>query len=347
MKRYKLLSLTIFMLVVMLFAGSVTTAAQATATATATPAPSKTPTSTPTLTPTPTPQGSLLILQILTGSDDVNESSGALAADQGDLWLGNAGSTTGHYLGLRFTDVAIPPGSVVHAAYLEVYYTSDQWINIAYDVAAEAADSSQPFSADNLPSQRELTESIVNHESDVPWLANTWYPLDEIGALVQEVVSRPGWQMGNSLAIIAQGTEAGGDFGRKFFSAFENDPELAVRLVIDLTPGKIQPVTATPRPTATPDPCSAIDLPIRLKVGGRGRVMADTNAPTTPLNVREAPSIDAARTGRLAQGVAFTVIDGPTCADGVAWFEVRYGIDGKKGWLAEGQDGDYFVEPDG
>jgi len=265
----------------LLLGGVMVTAAQATPRATATPVPSSTPTATLTLTPTPTPQGSLLILQIAADGDDVNESSGALAIDQPDLWLGNGGAPTDQYLGLRFTDVAIPPGSVIHAAHLEVYHTSDQWIRIAYDLGAEATDDSAVFSADNLPSQRELTETIVNHESNVPWLANTWNPLDDIGALVQEVVSRPGWQVGNSLTIIAQGSAAGGDFGRKFFAAFENDPELAARLIIDLTPGKIAPSPVAPTRTATPDPCSAIDLPARLTVGGRGQVVVDTAAPTT------------------------------------------------------------------
>jgi hypothetical protein len=287
----------------------------------------------------------LLILQILDGSDNVNESSGVLLADQGDVWVGNSDSTTGQYLALRFTDVAIPPGSVVHAAHLEVYTTSDQWISVAYTLAADAADNSEPFSTDNLPSQRQPTEATVQHESNIPWTANTWNPLDEIGALVQEVVSRPGWQMGSSLTIIAQGSEEGDSFARKFFSAFKNDPALAPRLVIDLTPGKIPPTPIAPTATATPDPCSAIDLPVRLEVGQRGQVMVNSNAPTTPLNVRDIPSLDAARTGRLAQGVTFLVISGPACADGMTWFEVRYGDDDKEGWLAEGQNGLYFVEP--
>jgi len=336
--------------VALLCPGIVTAAAQATPTPTASSTPSTAPTMTPTMTATatPTPQGSYLILQIAAGGDDVNESGGTFAADQFDLWVGNAGSTSGHYLGLRFTNVPIPPGSVVHAAYLEVYPTTDQWIDLTYDLAAEAADNSVPFSSSDLPSQRELTTAIVNYDSNVLWRANTWQFLGEIAAPVQEVISRPGWQPGNSLTIIAQGTAEGGNFGRKFFSAFENDPLVAVRLIIDLSPGEnssdSQATTQTPTPTAsvTLHPCAAILLPARLRVGQSGQVVS---AATTPVNVRQAPSIAAPRFGRLEQGTSFAVIGGPTCADGVRWFQIRYGENNAEGWLAEGQNNVYFVEP--
>jgi hypothetical protein len=335
MNRYKLPPIIIFMFVVTLFAGMVTTAAQATSTATPTPPPSKTPPPIPTMTSTPTPQGTELILQIAAGADDVNESSGNFVADQTDLWVGNAGASSSQYVGLRFTDVAIPPGSEIHSAHLEVYYTSEQWIYLAYDFAAESDDNSEPFTSDNPPSKRKLTSAIVPHESNVPWLANTWYPLDEIADVVQEVISRPGWQTGNSLSLIAQGNASGGDFGRKFFSAFEIDPRIAARLIIDFS--------STATDAAIDDACSDIALPARLTVGQGGQI--DSSAPFTSLDVREMPDITAAVIGELESGVSFTVIDGPVCADGSRWFQVRLGNEKIEGWLAEAQPNPYFVEP--
>ncbi len=363
MNLYKMRLVALLLCVFSLLMGGImTTAAQSTTTPTATPSPSEVPkasntpapTSTPsptaTLTATPTPQGRLLVLQIEAGEDDVNESSGNFVFDQPTIWAGNGGANSGQYLGLRFINVAIPAGSVIHAAHLEVFASGDQWINLSYNLAAEAADDSAAFTAENMPSQRALTTAAITHESNVAWQNNTLYPLDEIGAVLQEVISRPGWQAGNSLSLIANGTEASGEFGRKFFTAFEGDPNLAVRLVIDLTAGTAPAATvsvpsATPAATATVDACQLVDLPVRLKVGQRGQVSIIAGAPTTPVNIREAPSVTALRIGRLAPGVSFEVIGGPTCADGLAWFEVRYGDNKVEGWLAEGQDGLYFVEP--
>jgi len=220
MNAYKLRPIIASICVVgLLLGGILTTTAQATATPTAvptassTPPPSETPLPTATMTPTPTPQGTLLPLQIAAGADDVNESSGKFVADAAEVWAGNGGTTSGQYLGLRFTNVAIPSGSRINAAHLEVYASSDQWIRLSYDIAAEAADNSKSFTANNPPSKRQLTSTVAKHESNDSWLAHTMYPLNETGAVVQEVISRRGWQIGNSLSIIAVGTEYGGDLG--------------------------------------------------------------------------------------------------------------------------------------
>ena len=319
---------------------TIITAAQDTSAGTETPTPSIVPTATLTLTPTATPQGIQLVLQINDGADDVNESGSVFDVEQENLWIGNSDSTTDQYLALRFTNVDIPPNSVIHTAYLEVYPTSDQWINLAYDLAGEAADNSVPFSADDLPSKRTLTDAVVQHQSDVQWLANRWYPLDDISAVVQEVIDRPGWQSGNSLSLIAKGSEDGANFARKFFAAFEADPLLAVRLVIDVSPS-VTPAVAE-FPTATPGPCSTIILPTRLKVDQIGRVPADA---TRRVNVRPAPSLSTSPIGQVEKGMSFSVIGGPVCAEGIRWFQIRYGSDNVQGWLAEGQNNIYFVEP--
>lgn len=358
----------------LLLGGVLTVAAQSTPTPTPsptetsaetnTPAPTNTPEPTATMTPTVTPRGDEVIFQVAAGQDDVNESTGTFELDQQTAWVGNGGAIGEQYFGVRFTDVNIPAASIIHSAHLEVFAITDQWIPVSFDLYAEAADDSEPFSDDNLPSQRELTDASVIHESNTQWSGSTWYPLDDIADLVQEVIDRPGWQAGNSLTVIALGTEAGGEFGRKFFAAFEADPRVAVRLVVDVTPIELPPTrvpsitptpaptrtpapTTTPRATATDDPCTAVDMPVRLGVGDTGMVILSSVTPTTPVNVREAPSIEAERIGRLAQGVTFEVLEGPTCADGLTWFKVRYGEDDKEGWLAEGQDGLYFVEPVG
>ncbi len=103
--------------------------------------------------------------------------------------------------------------------------------------------------------------------------------------------------------------------------------------------------TATPAPSPTPAPpsCTA-DLPSRLYPGARGRVTS-SDTDTSTVSVRRGPATTYERIGRVSPGQTFQVISGPTCGEGMAWFEVLYGIGAVRGWLAEGQAGAYFVEP--
>lgn len=96
-------------------------------------------------------------------------------------------------------------------------------------MAAHAAGNSPTFSASNKPSQRILTTAKVNHSSNTQWQANTWYTLDEMKTVVQEIVNRSDWQSGNSMSLILKGTV--GTWGRKFAS-YNGSTTLAPKLVI-------------------------------------------------------------------------------------------------------------------
>ena len=103
--------------------------------------------------------------------------------------------------------------------------------------------------------------------------------------------------------------------------------------------------TATPAPSPTPAPASCTtDLPSRLYPGARGRVTS-SDTDTSTVSVRRGPATTYERIGRVSPGQTFQVVSGPTCGEGMAWFEVLYGIGAVRGWLAEGQAGVYFVEP--
>jgi len=99
-----------------------------------------------------------------------------------------------------------------------------------------------------------------------------------------------------------------------------------------LAPGLIPAVQAQGNCGDAPAP--------RLIVGGEGFVMfTDGN----PLNVRDAATLNGAVTGQLPEGTAFSVLDGPVCADDIFWWRVTAGA--LSGWIAEGVAGEYFVEP--
>jgi hypothetical protein len=166
----------------------------------------------------------------------VNEVNGGLAATGDAIWVGNGGSTTTSYAGLRFTNVTIPTGVTIISARLELYSAQDQWIGISLATRGDKVATSAPFTSGNLPSQRNLTTATINHTSNTRWSANTWYPLDEIAAVVQEIVGSSGWQSGNSLSIILRGNGSA-IWGRKFARSREAGPATAPRLVITYSGG--------------------------------------------------------------------------------------------------------------
>jgi hypothetical protein len=169
-----------------------------------------------------------LTLQIAAGADDVNDTT-ALNPSSASIWLGNE-TVAGSYTGLRFTNVAVPPGAIITSARLEVNASSTTWIGMEFEHAIEAAANSQPFTTTSRPSQRTLLGPRVTHISDEQWVASTWYALNEIGTIVQAAVNQVGWAAGNSMSVILRG--GGLAWERKFVRAFEDDPTRAPRLII-------------------------------------------------------------------------------------------------------------------
>ncbi len=90
--------------------------------------------------------------------------------------------------------------------------------------------------------------------------------------------------------------------------------------------------------SAQEDPnCPGVPVP-RLTVGSTARVL-----PGDPNNVRSDATRGAELTGTIPGGETFDVLAGPTCADGLNWWQIQYGD--LVGWTVEGSGSDYWVEP--
>jgi hypothetical protein len=83
--------------------------------------------------------------------------------------------------------------------------------------------------------------------------------------------------------------------------------------------------------------CTGV-LPTRLRVGGWGRV-----TPGLPNTIRNSAAISSRRLGQIPAGGVFSIMAGPVCANGIAWWQVSY--NNIVGWTAEGRWGEYWVEP--
>lgn len=89
--------------------------------------------------------------------------------------------------------------------------------------------------------------------------------------------------------------------------------------------------------SAQADSC-ATSLPPRLTIGNFGRVTAGNSN-----NVRDTPSKSGNLVGKLPGGESFKVLDGPKCADGLNWWQVRY--QNIEGWTVEAAGLDYWLDP--
>lgn len=90
--------------------------------------------------------------------------------------------------------------------------------------------------------------------------------------------------------------------------------------------------------TVSVPPTCPNTLPSRLNRGDNARV----TLLGTANNVRSGAGTNFNRIGQLAPGAPFTVLEGPSCANGYAWYRVQG--DGITGWTAEALDV-YWLEP--
>jgi outer membrane protein assembly factor BamB len=135
-----------------------------------------------------------------------------------------------HMSAMRFNGVTIPRSALVYQAHLRIQSISEGTRGQIYGVIrGEAADSAADFSARYI-SEAAATVSAVSWDHKFAWEANTRRSSPDISAVVQEIITRPGWNSGNSLAIIYS-TRA--DSGKsRMFGALEMGAEYAAVLQV-------------------------------------------------------------------------------------------------------------------
>jgi hypothetical protein len=129
----------------------------------------------------------------------------------------------------RFQNVTIPQGTPIDSAVLIIYAHEDESAPAYITVYAEANDDSPMFEEDEALSDRTMTSASVAWDCVDDWTMWQPYHSPNLAALIQEVVSRPGWVSGNSLTLFMKGQDQGAsllDNGRDFES-YENieDPD--------------------------------------------------------------------------------------------------------------------------
>lgn len=179
--------------------------------------------------------------RISVSTDDAEESASAvLTTNSSDIELVYDKSI--QRVGLRFTNLTIPSGSLITRAYLQVEADEKHSEVTNLLIQGEAADNPGTFSQANKVSTRLRTLAGAS------WSPPVWTLIGEAGAnqrtpelagVIQEIISRPGWASGNALAIIITGT------GHRTARAFEGRAAGAALLHVEFDTG-VQPPNQAP-----------------------------------------------------------------------------------------------------
>lgn len=105
----------------------------------------------------------------------------------------------------------------------------------------------------------------------------------------------------------------------------------------DIAAAQTPPVTASPRPAATPTLACPSVARTRLIVRERARVTEADG-----LNVRQGANTSAEVVGQIDDEAIVYVLEGPVCSARYAWYRVVVGD--LEGWIAEAGGDGYYVE---
>jgi hypothetical protein len=163
-------------------------------------------------------------------TDDVEEENGAvIKLDDDDLDVGWEGAATDQNLlslGLRFRDITIPQGAIIDSAFITIHVHEGKLADhvCIINISGEAADSAVTFGWTPPVTDRPRTSASVKWTIEEEWILWKPYSSPDLGGIIQEIVNRPGWKSGNSIAMILEGEDQGVsevENAREFMS-FEN-----------------------------------------------------------------------------------------------------------------------------
>jgi hypothetical protein len=184
---------------------------------------------------------------IASGPDDVEQlPNGYLYVGSSDLELTQEPSLT-QVVGLRFTDVPLPAGSIVTSA--TIRFTVDEPGSGATDLTIRAVDdpNAAQFTGFGGVTARTLTTEAVQWRPE-PWTtvgaSGPAHTTPDLVELIAPLIEGPGWANNNALAFVITGT------GTRTADSYEGNPISPAVLEIEYVIGSPPPNTS-PTVTAT------------------------------------------------------------------------------------------------
>jgi hypothetical protein len=194
-------------------------------------------------------------LRVARGSDDAEErATGSVYVNSTDLEL--VFDADAQTIGVRFDHVPIARGEVVVRAWLQFTADEIQSEDTVLNIQAQASDAAATFTtARNSITARPRTAAGVSW-SPAPWtsrlVAGENQRTPDLSLVIQEVVDRPGWNAGNPLVFLINGS------GHRTARAWEGGAEVAPLLHVEL---------ASAGMNSPPQVDAGIDQTIRFPAG--------------------------------------------------------------------------------
>lgn len=177
-------------------------------------------------------------LDLIVGAsaDDAEEkASGAsfLSTGAGIKADSNSAPASRYNCGMRFTNVTIPQGATITAAYLTVRCTADTDDDANLDIHAEAVDNAVDFAMNADVTSRARSAASAAWVQDALGVADVNTP--PIASVIQEIVNRAGWASGNALCVLFVGRS---DLAKPFrIRAYDGSTTACARLHVEYSTG--------------------------------------------------------------------------------------------------------------
>lgn len=267
-----------------------------------------------------------ITLQIATAADDARSpDTGGYTSSETTMLVGAGNGRNANVVGYRFSNVQIPRGAIIDTVTFTLVKNGAAWQRFVVTLAFEASNDAAPFTASAQPHARPRTSATASIDSNVRWTHDTAYALGSATALaasLQQVIDRPGWQPGNSIALIAYGPPTPA-YARLAFFAFGAGASRAPRLSVTYHVAGDASATTTSTTTAPP-PATATFTPIATAtstatatptpVPPTATATATSNGSTDARNIRVGPGfsdVSPHQLVRTSNGDVYIIV--PTC----------------------------------
>ncbi|HEY2955764.1 MAG TPA: PKD domain-containing protein [Candidatus Eisenbacteria bacterium] len=208
-----------------------------------------------------------------TADDAEQAANGSVNVTGGDLEL--VFDTSTQTVGIRWAQLAIPQRSTIRSAYVQFSASESQSEATLLMLSGQAADNAAAFAAVNGNLATRPRTAAASVWAPAPWTAGeagSSQRTPELGAVIQEIVNRPGWASGNALALLITGS------GHRTAWSYDGNAAAAplLHVAFDLPgpattsvePGAIRGVTLGP---VSPNPARDA-LTLRFTTAARGTV---------------------------------------------------------------------------
>ncbi|MCA9409395.1 MAG: hypothetical protein KC733_11950, partial [Candidatus Omnitrophica bacterium] len=178
----------------------------------------------------------IIDVRVASSSDDAEQNMyGQVLLTNSDLELIQDGPYT-QTVGVRFTNLNIPPGAQITNAYVQ-FKVDEYSTGIAnLTIQAEATGNASTFSYSRHNIANRTKTSASTNWAPAPWTvvgqAGSNQQTPDLSTVIQEVVDRQDWSVGNAMAFIITGS------GRRTAEAYDGDIDGAPLLHVEF----IEPV---------------------------------------------------------------------------------------------------------